>query len=105
MTHDTTPERWLQVKGVVLAALDTPPAERAALLERVCGSDTALRREVETLVAAAGTLGDFLDAPAVIHLADSSAHAHDAPQLIERLRNALVGRYVIEREIGRGGMA
>jgi serine/threonine protein kinase/tetratricopeptide (TPR) repeat protein len=104
MTHDTTPERWLQLKGVVQQALDTPPAERAALLERVCGSDLALRREAETLLAAAGTLGDFLDASPVVHLAELAA-AHDAPPLTERLSTALAGRYVIEREIGRGGMA
>ena len=104
MTHDTTPERWLQLKGVVQQALDAPPAERAALLERVCGSDAALRREAETLLAAAGTLGDFLDAPPAVHVAEF-AHARDAPPLIERLRGVLAGRYLIEREIGRGGMA
>jgi len=105
MTHDTTPERWLQLKGVVRQALDAPLAERAALLERVCGSDAALRREAEALLAAAGTPADFLDAPAVVRLAESFAQEQDTPPLIERLRTELATRYLIEREIGRGGMA
>ena len=29
----------------------------------------------------------------------------DLPEILERLQSALTGRYTIEREIGRGGMA
>jgi eukaryotic-like serine/threonine-protein kinase len=48
---------------VFLAALDlTDPADRAAYLEKACGGDVELRRQVEELAAHFKT-GDFLDEP------------------------------------------
>jgi hypothetical protein len=37
------------LKALFLAALDKHPPQRAAFLDEACGSDLALRREVETL--------------------------------------------------------
>jgi serine/threonine-protein kinase len=45
--------------------LELSPAERSAYLEQSCGTDGALRQQVEELLAAHAAAGDFLDQPAV----------------------------------------
>ena len=47
-----TPERWLEVEAVFLAARDRKSAERASFLAEACGTDGPLRLEVESLLAA-----------------------------------------------------
>ena len=85
-----TPERWQRVKELFAAALERPVAERATFLDSACGGDPELRIEVESLLATADT-GAFPDAGL---LTDEAA-----------FRRAIGGRYRIERELGRGGMA
>jgi formylglycine-generating enzyme required for sulfatase activity len=54
---------------IFLAALDlADPAERTAYLDRTCGPNEALRRQVEALLAAHDRSG-FLDAPALEQMA------------------------------------
>src|SRR3954447_7256169 len=93
-----TPERWAAVDAVLQAALERAPGDRNAFLARECVGDAELRREVESLLAAGAMVDDFLERPAV----DDSA---DVESTLVRLSAALAGRYVIEQEIGRGGMA
>jgi len=45
-----TPERWQQVKDVLATALELPPGERSAYLDRSCASDHSLRGEVNRLL-------------------------------------------------------
>ncbi len=42
--------RYRRLKRVLLDALAIAPTERAAFLERECGRDAALRRDVEALL-------------------------------------------------------
>src|SRR3954471_14304091 len=90
-------ERWREVEAVFLEARDQVPGERSAFLDRSCGSDEALRREVESLLAADVGATGFLERPSrlVSHL----------PEFETTLRARLADRYVLERELGRGGMA
>ena len=101
-----TPERWRVVDSVVQAALALTPAERTAYLDRACGSDAALRREAESLLAAA-TSDEFLERPAVARFSSVDAGERDRPSEPppERLVAALSATYAVERELGRGGMA
>ncbi len=46
------PDTWRRLEDVFFAALERPPAERAALLERECAGSAELRAEVEQLLAA-----------------------------------------------------
>jgi serine/threonine-protein kinase len=92
-----TPERWRAVDAVLQGALALQPARRDAYVAEACAGDEALRREVASLLAAHDGAADFLERPAVAALSR-------AP-LGERLAAALRGRYAVEREIGRGGMA
>jgi TolB-like protein len=105
-----TPERWLQVTRVVDAALELPPEARAACVEQACSGDADLRGEVERLLAACERAGGFLEEPAQAYAAPLLAElaALDAPGpdgVPAPLAAALAGRYTLQRELGRGGMA
>jgi len=93
-----TPERWRQIKPLFAAALDLPPAERAALLADVCAGDAGLLADVESLISAYDAAGTFLDVPA----SSSSSRASDAPA--EPRAGFRIGPYEVIRELGRGGM-
>jgi tetratricopeptide (TPR) repeat protein len=95
-----TPERWSVVDAVLKAALERTPADRGAFIARECAGDAELRREVESLLAAGAKAGDFLERPAA-----EDPTALDAEWTLARLSVALAGRYTLERELGRGGMA
>lgn len=93
-----SPERWRAVDAILQAALACEPERRVAVIAELSGDDGALRVEVASLLAAHVDAGDdFLERPAA-----ESCVAHP---IAERLASALAGRYEIEREIARGGMA
>jgi serine/threonine protein kinase/Flp pilus assembly protein TadD len=71
------------------------PAERAAYLERACGSDPELRRRVERLLEAHAEAGGFLAAP------PSVAATCDWPA---EAAGTLVGLYRLLEQVGEGGM-
>jgi hypothetical protein len=88
-----TPERWQQIKGIVAQAMEMPPADRAAYVERECADDFDLCSEVNSLLVAAEGL-DSLPATraAIASTAEQSA-----------LGSALGEQYEIVRRIGRVG--
>jgi len=52
--------------SLFLAVLEvTAPVERAAYLDRACGDDPELRRQVASLIEAHERTGAFLDVPAL----------------------------------------
>jgi tRNA A-37 threonylcarbamoyl transferase component Bud32 len=74
--------------------LDLAPDRRPAFLDEQCGAEPSLRAELERLLAVAAHVHvDFLEAPP--HL----------PSPIDLPTGAVLGRYVIERRIGAGGMS
>lgn len=89
------PEHWQQVKTLLEGALERRAADRAGYLDRACGDDPELRREVESLLAAEGEAGDFIEEPA-FSLRDRR------PELT--LTGRRLGAYRLVEEIGRGGM-
>ncbi|HMJ05922.1 MAG TPA: protein kinase [Chthoniobacterales bacterium] len=91
-----TPARWQQIKGVLATAMEQPNEEaRAAFLASACLDDTALRREVCSLLAQPPD--EFETCAARVGLL---AHA---PLLSENAERR-VGAYELMRELGRGGM-
>lgn len=93
---------WRTVEDLCAAALDLPPARRAAFLDRACAGDSALRREVESLLACEERAADFLEVPA-LDLVTRSESAPPAPAPILP-PGASVGPYRIDAFLGAGGM-
>jgi hypothetical protein len=93
MTH----EEWERLKALFQGALEQSPQMRDQWLTREAGGDERLAHEAAALVAAHETAGDFLESPANVDPAD----VVDFDVLETGTR---IGSYVIEREIGRGGM-
>jgi tetratricopeptide (TPR) repeat protein len=88
--------RHTRVKEILYAASLEPAAERAAFLERACGDDQELRRELESLLA-------FGEEASPI---DVVARAPSGQGRSSRFRagRVLAGRYRVERLLGAGGM-
>ena len=84
------PELYRRANDLLLEVLDLPPSQRTAFLERHC-DDPALRREVDSLLAADSCFGD-LSTPA-LELLDDNLGPGD-----------MLGSYTLEGELGRGGM-
>jgi hypothetical protein len=62
-----------RVQAVFLEAVDLPEADRAAFLDRACGTEGELRRRVELLLKAHDAPGSFLRQPAVDWAATSDS--------------------------------
>ena len=90
------PEDWQKVKELFSAAVELPPGERRSFIEREAGGDALLINEVCGLLESDEEAEDFIENPAVA-----------VTQLVRdetALAGKKIGSYLIEREIGRGGM-
>ena len=83
------PERSRKIEALYEAALGLEPARRTAFLKDACGSDEALRREVESLLVSDENAGSFLEVPLLGRL----------PEVGQR-----VSHYEIQEKLGEGGM-
>ena len=97
-----TPESLSRIRTIYEAAVDmAPTAARESFVDRECGTDQDLRREVERLLTVRENLPQWLADPAlgpVGPVLESMANAARSMQGQE-LRG-----YKVIREIGRGGM-
>ena len=55
------PDRWRQVDKVFEAALELDLADRPAFLDKACGNDLELRREVEKMLKFDEQATDFIE--------------------------------------------
>ena len=123
-----SPERWQQVRMAAEGALALNPLARPAFLDEAAGGDPEVRARAERLVLAceraaestgflSGSAAAFAS-PMIAALQRDSASGTVPPLQpteeqdglpgepgLDALRAALSDRYVVEREIGRGGMA
>ena len=82
-----------RAKDVFLSALSRPPSERFAAVAAACGGDTALRQEVESLLA--------------FHQEDTTSTpgtGRDSMTPVFAPGEVFAGRYRMITRIGRGGM-
>jgi Tol biopolymer transport system component/predicted Ser/Thr protein kinase len=89
-----SPERWSRLKEIFGSALDLPEGERAHFLSDRCGSDVALRAEVEKLLEAERAP---LENPVLGALAARGTATEIA-------RGEMLGPYRVDTIIGQGGM-
>jgi serine/threonine protein kinase/Tol biopolymer transport system component len=105
-----TPERWREIERLYYAALDRDAVERTAFLNEACGSDEALRREVESLFVYQTKAKDFIEAPATtVHLGLLSrvlapVRAQHESSASGRFVGRSLGVYEVKALIGSGGM-
>src|ERR1700682_4123462 len=86
-----TPERWRITEEILLAAWDTLPESREALLTARCAGDSALLADVRSLMEAQ-------------QKADGWTAPSNPENALEEMPERRVGPYRLERLIGRGGM-
>lgn len=91
------PVSWERVESVLDRTLGLPLHARAIALDQLCGTDTALRREVEALLTAHDGAGAFLETSAAEF---ASRHRPESAELAD----TTIGSYRLIEEIGRGGM-
>lgn len=104
----TTGSRWAEVKRLFEAALGLDATERQAFLMEQAAHDPELRLEAESLLEAYENTGDFLEKPfaSVRSLIETHAIDKDAPpaEPEDWRPGTRLGAYLLEREIGSGGM-
>lgn len=114
-----TPERWHKIGEIFAAVMDAEQPQRTDLLSKLCGTDALLRAEVESMISAQRSIGDFLEAPSIDELPTDAGVANlptdsgEKPQVGDLISSEVVQlgrgltiaeRYVVERELGRGGI-
>jgi serine/threonine protein kinase/tetratricopeptide (TPR) repeat protein len=90
-------------EAIFFAALERPPAERAAFLDQACAGDAGLRGRIERMLAAQSHLGGFLDPPQAPAAPDPGQTGAYAPPA-EAPGAVIAGRYKLLQRIGEGGM-
>ena len=90
-------ERWQRVKQLFAQALARPVEERRSFLDQACDGDPTLHAEVMALIAA-----DYRSLPWLDDDVLAAQPALWAPP--EARLGTRIGPYVVERELGRGGM-
>src|SRR5207247_9058949 len=85
-------ERWEKIKDLFGSTVELDPSQRSAFLRDACGSDDALRAEVESLLAS--------------YQRTEALDEHQPPQPYgEKLVGQRLGAYKVLHEMGQGGMA
>jgi len=98
------PKQWPALSRLLDAALEVPAEAREDWLESLPPDDAAYREELRALLrhGAAAETRDFLDVLPDLH--DAVAHARAAVGVVPLTAGMSVGPYVIEEELGSGGM-
>src|SRR5437867_3675107 len=94
-----TPQRYQKANELFQAALEQATDQRAAFLDRECGGDVELRREVESLISSHEQSGSFIDSPAFEAAASLLTDTQSMP-----LEGRQISSYKILSLLGRGGM-
>jgi serine/threonine protein kinase/WD40 repeat protein len=87
----------MQESGIFKSAVQLPQSERAAYLDKACGSNTALRLEVEGLLRAHDRPGEFMYRPPIADATTIYAPGPERPGM-------RVGPYKLLQFLGEGGM-
>src|SRR6266542_425678 len=94
-----TPESHRKICDLYHSASEHATAERTAFLDEACGGDEALRREVESLLAARDRAGDYFATPAM-----DVAAGLLADENYQSLAGQSLSHYQVLSLIGAGGM-
>ncbi|MCB1629532.1 MAG: protein kinase [Xanthomonadales bacterium] len=93
------PERYARIKAVLEQVIEAPADQRAALLDHHCAEQASLRGEVEELLRAGEAMTTRFLEQAPVALPQGQQGAAEVLQ-----PGAVLGRFRVERLLGRGGM-
>jgi Tol biopolymer transport system component len=82
-----TEERWSRVKEIFIEAMAVPPDQWRDVLDRACGSDSALRNSVHQLLQHSQNAPEF-----------------ESPLRFTDLSGRMIGHYQVRERLGQGGM-
>jgi serine/threonine protein kinase/sugar lactone lactonase YvrE len=100
MDEAWTSERFERVNAIADAALEKPAGARDAYVYEACGTDAALRRDVEALLAAHSDSEGFLDASLLELLTKDIRPTYVTVDLAGRR----IDRYKVISRLGAGGI-
>lgn len=99
-----TPERWEQIRDVLEKVLEQDPEQRAAYLDGVCSTDSALRKEVDALLADSANLpSGFLQSSAMAEMIGAEVQSIVSAAALEAGQE-FAQRFRLIRKLGEGGM-
>ena len=105
---DLDPKEWARLSAILDEVMDLPPPDVSARLDVLCASDPELRGRVETWLRADAEATGFLERPPaflgelIAGIEDRHLETDPAEYGLEPGRR--IGPFLIEREVGRGGM-
>jgi len=98
-------EHWQRIEQIYNEAIACEVAQRSAVLDRTCGNDESLRREVESLLKYSQRAEPALEKPALeILAAELASDLSSQPTAAEKMIGARIGQYKIIAKLGAGGM-
>lgn len=105
------PPSWDRIQEIYYSALPTPQSERSAFVTTACGSDPFLVGEVNSLLAADESAGDFLESPVfeiglriITSKNANNSTGPNASPVDELIGKMIDQRYLVEKELGHGGI-
>ncbi len=99
-----TPERWKQIETIFNEALELVDAERSDFIKERVGDNAELKIEVERLLSQFEEASSFIEQPLYDRATSGVLSALLDEMGEDPIIGTALGSYVIDREIGRGGM-
>jgi serine/threonine protein kinase len=100
----TKPRTWEKLRGLFGQAIQIEPASRRRWLEENCPEDSAVAREVGSLLRHDDPDDRFLEDPAWNHDSQSVVAGGEEGEGFELLSGSIVGSWQVVRKISSGGM-
>jgi len=97
---EMNPTRWAKISEIIETALEKNEKERSAFLTQVCGEDTALREEVESLLS----YNDGDETNVFEQKQLNSLLFADESELTNNFIGKQIGKYKLTKLLGEGGM-
>src|SRR5246127_3019346 len=104
MSSVTKPRTWEKLRWLFGQAMQIEPGKRRRWLEENCAEDSAVAREVVSLLRHDDSDDRFLENPAWNHDGGSVTDMGEEVQEIELLPGNIVGSWQVVRKISSGGM-
>lgn len=97
-------DRWTKIETLIEQALDLAPEKQAAFIQKECGTDEELRKEITSLLQYKEQAFSFIQDFSENIVQPSLAELPQNKDTDDKRINTVVGHYQITDILGRGGM-